>query len=40
MVWGAMEIEKKKIGGPSPGKKNLEGLPPGNKIWIGYREEK
>ncbi len=50
MIWGgAEEIEKKHFRGPSPGKKNLEGLPPGKlykglpqgkKIWRGYHEEK
>ncbi len=29
---GAEEIEKKKFGGPSPWKKNLEGLPQGKKL--------
>ncbi len=27
MIWGAEKIEKKKFEGPSPGKKNLKGLP-------------
>ncbi len=31
MIWGAEEIGKKIFGGPSPEKKNSDGLPPGKK---------
>ncbi len=31
MIWRGRGNREKKIGGPSPGGKNLEGLPPGKK---------